>query len=225
MTNKITPRSIREELQNLRFENTFNPYADICSRYDEKRSAEYRAMLLETMLDAASDTEIDAIWLGRDLGYRGGRRTGLALTDDINFGRHVARWELKAERPTKGPPVKERTAEVIWDMLSQIQAPIFLWNVFPLHPFEPEKYFSNRSHNRRERREGERVLSLIVSLLRPQRIVAIGNDAAKSAQYLFPYMEVNHVRHPSYGGQRQFCEQICDLYAIDGESGTQELPF
>jgi len=225
MTNKITPKTIRENLQNLRFDNTFNPYADLCPRYDEKRSAECRAQLLENILDAASNVEIDAIWLGRDLGYRGGRRTGLALTDDINFERHVARWKLQTVRPTKGTPVKERTAEVIWDMLSEIQAHIFLWNVFPLHPFEPETHFSNRSHNRRERQEGERVLSLIAALLKPQRIVAIGNDAAKSARNLFPHLEVHHVRHPSYGGQRQFCEQICDLYSVDRSNDAQQLPL
>ena len=52
-----------------------------------------------------ADAELDAIWVGRDLGYRGGRRTGLALTDDVYFADHLERWGLDVQRPTYGKPV------------------------------------------------------------------------------------------------------------------------
>ena len=87
------------------------------------------------MLDAASAVEIDAMWIGRDLGHRGGRRTGLALTDDIRFASHTKRWGIEVDRPTQGTPVGERTASIVWEMLEQIDQNVFLWNVFPLHPY------------------------------------------------------------------------------------------
>ena len=155
---------------------------------------------------------IDAIWVGRDLGYRGGRRTGLALTDDVHIDRHARRWDLVAERPTIGAAVAERTAAVIWSMLDQIDAKIFLWNVFPLHPHESGKPFTNRHHNARERRAGEELLQALIALLRPARIIAIGNDAAAAANRVVDIVPVICVRHPSYGGQFQFLCQIAELY-------------
>jgi uracil-DNA glycosylase len=173
------------------------------------------------MVEAAAREPIDAIWVGRDLGYRGGRRTGLALTDDVHIDRHAKRWELVAERPTIGAAVAERTAAIIWGMLGDIDSRVFLWNVFPLHPHKPDEPFTNRQHNARERRAGEEVLRELITLLKPARIVAIGNDAAAAAGRVADVMPVICVRHPSYGGQTEFMRQIADLY--DATVGQKRL--
>jgi hypothetical protein len=164
------------------------------------------------MLEAATRAEVDAVWIGRDLGYRGGRRTGLALTDDVHLADHGGRWGVATPRPTRGNPIAERTAAVIWRALLQIGAPIFLWNVFPLHPHEPNEPFTNRAHNVRERRAGEDLLVELVHMLKPRRLVALGNHAAKVATRICETQEVVLVRHPSYGGLRQFEQQISQLY-------------
>ncbi|WP_226841664.1 uracil-DNA glycosylase [Acidithiobacillus ferrooxidans] len=166
------------------------------------------------MLSRAQSQDVDAVWIGRDLGYRGGRRTGLALTDDIHIVRHADRWGISADRPTIGSAVSERTAAVIWSMLERIEAGIFLWNVFPLHPHDMGSPFTNRQHNVRERRAGEEVLGRLIQLLKPRRIVAIGNDAAMAVARLESLVPIVSVRHPSYGGQRQFMDQISEMYSI-----------
>ncbi|WP_328592070.1 uracil-DNA glycosylase [Burkholderia sp. USMB20] len=178
-----------------------------------------RRRMLLAILKAATRSEIDSIWIGRDLGYRGGRRTGLALTDDVYMQAHTQRWGVNALRPTYGQPVAERTAAVIWGLLSQIGDPIFLWNVFPLHPHEPSKPFSNRSHSAAERRGGEDVLAELIDLLKPRRLVAIGNDAAATARKLSRNSNVEQVRHPSYGGQSQFLETMRCLYGLAPVTG------
>lgn len=204
-----------KELVNLRFENTFNPYAERCEVYDYFDAPSKRRAILRKMLEAASQVEVDAIWIGRDLGYRGGRRTGLALTDDIHFCHHVSRWQLDFNRLTKGDAVSERTATIIWSVLSQISSPVFLWNVFPLHPFEAGSPFSNRTHNSSERKAGVEILELLINFLRPRRLVAIGNDAESAANRFGDRCEVFKVRHPSYGGQNIFLKQIQSLYDIE----------
>jgi hypothetical protein len=176
-----------------------------------------RRALLESLLTRAASREIDSLWLGRDLGYRGGRRTGLALTDDLHMTAHASRWELTAVRPTKGAPIGERTAAIVWKLLQRIDSPVFLWNVFPFHPHDAGAPFTNRSHTRSERLVGEAVLSELVDLLRPKRIIGLGIDAGSAATRMGPRESAFAVRHPSYGGQPQFVKQITALYELPQE--------
>ncbi|QAA93596.1 uracil-DNA glycosylase [Pollutimonas thiosulfatoxidans] len=204
-----------EQVAAEQFEHCFNPYADRCPVHDSEDAPTERANTLSRLIQRAEACEVDAIWIGRDLGYRGGRRTGLALTDDVHIAPHLARWGLMAKRPTVGAAVAERTAAVIWQMLSQTQSNVFLWNVFPLHPHEPGNPFSNRQHNALERRFGEEALAALIGLLRPKRIVCIGNNAYDALGRFQGAIPTVAVRHPSYGGQKQFVAQISALYGIE----------
>lgn len=210
----MDPVQFVEALSTLKFENAFNPYSNRCVVHDLDDAPQRRSQTLLTVLETATKQDIDSIWIGRDLGYRGGRRTGLALTDDVHIHEYAARWGLSIQRPTKGDVAAERTASIIWSVLSQIEVSVFLWNVFPLHPHEPGNPFSNRSHNSLERRTGEEFLSQLILLLKPHRLVAIGNDAARTVHRLKCQHRILQVRHPSYGGQTQFLAKICKLYNL-----------
>ncbi len=210
-----------KEICSLSFENAFNPYSDRCEIYDYVDAPQIRRALLLKILTAASYAEVDSIWIGRDLGYRGGRRTGLALTDDVHLSHHAERWGMKVDRPTKGQAMPERTAAVIWSVLRLISSPVFLWNVFPLHPYEAGDPFSNRAHNKKERIAGEELLILLIEFLRPKRIVAIGNDADKIARKISGTLEVIKARHPSYGGQTDFLKQTHQIYKLNRTEHTQ----
>ncbi|KAA0914893.1 uracil-DNA glycosylase [Aquicoccus porphyridii] len=206
-------QEIFRTLEDIQFENTFNPYFERCPVYDAQDAPELRRRYLAEMLDRAADAELDAIWVGRDLGYRGGRRTGLALTDDVHFADHLERWGLDAQRPTFGKPIAERTAAAIWDVLLRVNVPVFLWNVFPLHPFIEGDPFSNRAHNAKERRVGVELLIKMVNYLQPKRIIAIGNDAYNVLSGVFTEDFIYKARHPSYGGKNEFLSAMQSLYA------------
>ena len=218
------PWGIVSMVRDLKFPNTFNPYVERCEQYDKPKAPEIRTGVLFDILCTAGKADIDAIWIGRDLGHRGGRRTGLALTDDIWFSAHTKRWGVDVDRPTCGPMVRERTATIVWEMLELIEENVFLWNVFPLHPFPEDDMYRNRAHIAIERDAGMALLLRLVSFLRPRRIIAIGKDSERALRKEMVEVDVWDVRHPSYGGERRFREQIASLYGLgicDSQPGLQ----
>lgn len=203
-----------DQIASVDITDTFNPYSNTCETFDKEDAASTRLHMLRTLLHSAKEHHVDSIWIGRDLGYRGGRRTGLALTDDYHIAEHGSRWGLEFIRPTNGTVVKERTATVIWNQLLQLNANIFMWNVFPFHPHKPGNPLSNRQHNAAERRIGMEILSELISLINPKNVVCIGNDAASAVAKLQTRQNFYKVRHPSYGGHTEFRRQISNLYNI-----------
>jgi hypothetical protein len=200
-------------IEGLRFPNTFNPYAEICSVHDRPNAAVVRRENLRRVVRAALENGVDSVWIARDLGYRGGRRTGLALTDEFHLVAHAKLLRSgPLERATNGPPVIERTALVIWRMLQLLNAPVFLWNVFPLHPHEPEDPLTNRNHSRAERTACQPLLLWVLQHLNPKKVVAIGRDAKLALDDI--NANATAVRHPSYGGQNDFVRDIATLYGL-----------
>lgn len=207
-------RSFIDALSAVQLNNVFNPYADHCALHDRDDAAARRRRNLELSLLTAVDLGVRTIWIARDLGYRGGRRTGLALTDEMHLDAYSELFRgLPVAKATKGPAVGERTANVIWRMLARTGEPVFLWNVFPLHPHEPDDPMSNRCHTARERDACGEFFHAIVDLLQPEKIIAIGGDAHRAVESLG--ISSVQVRHPSYGGQNVFIRQIEEAYDLE----------
>ena len=209
----MTPKTFVNSLAKVRLPTVFNPYSDRCAVYDRADAARRRKRNLEAFIEAALDHRVDTIWVARDLGYRGGRRTGVPLTDEVHLdqiGRLLGGIAL--ERATLGPAVSERTAAIIWKVLARIEQPVVLWNVFPFHPHDPDDPFSNRSHTLAERDATLTFLLALIKMVRPKQLIAIGRDAQHALDKLD--IHVVGVRHPSYGGQSGFIAALFDLYGV-----------
>ena len=206
----MTPKSFVSALAAANLPSVFNPWRDCCSIHDRRDAAARRRANLQGMLEAALDAHVETIWIARDLGYRGGRRTGVPLTDEVHLTHASALMGgIALERATQGPAVAERTAAIVWQVLGRIGQPVMLWNVFPLHPHEADDPMSNRCHSRAEREATWPLLQALVSMVQPRRIVAIGRDAQMALTGLDT--EISAIRHPSYGGQREFIDGMLDL--------------
>jgi hypothetical protein len=202
-----------QRLSTLRIEDCFNPYADTCSVFDKKLAPSIRRQNLLQILTSLRSKQMIDVWVGRDLGYRGGRRTGLALTDEYSLDLYATHLRLNSlERATNGPASKERTAENIFRILTEVDLPVLTWNLLPLHPHESGKPFSNRQHTRAEAEVGVTFLKELCTIFFVRRVIAIGNDAAAWTRSITP--EQFHVRHPSYGGQTEFLTRMRELYSL-----------
>lgn len=208
----------------LRFDDAFNPYSDLCSDFDRPDAASIRRHNLISVLRAAIDRGVDSIWVARDLGYRGGRRTGLALTDEVHLGAHADLLGTPPlARSTNGPVMAERTATVIWQMLVSIKQPVFLWNVFPLHPHAAGDPMSNRCHTRGERLACRHIMVGLIQMLSPSRVLAIGRDAQLALEDLG--VKAEKVRHPSYGGQAEFMAGVSTHYGLNLADAQETAPL
>jgi hypothetical protein len=198
------------------FSDTFNPYIDICPLFDLELAPKIRQHNLAQCLEAAKRRNA-SLWIGRDLGYRGGRRTGLALVDEAHLNCFETSLGVeKLSRATKGPVFWERTASIIADAMVRVNEPVFTWNAFPFHPHEPNKPMSNRQHTRAEAQVGAEILCELIALVKPRQLIAIGNDAASSLRDIG--IDTLEVRHPSYGGVKDFITGIERIYGLDSKA-------
>lgn len=220
----MTAKDFVASLSEIRLSGVFNPYSERCAEHDCAEAADYRRANLESFLEAAIDTGVDTVWIARDLGYRGGRRTGVPLTDEVHLECMSRLFDgLPVKRATLGPVVAERTAAVIWSVLNHINCQVFLWNVFPLHPHEQGQPMSNRCHTRAERETCRPLLLALLDMLSPSRVIAIGRDAHSALTDLG--IDAVTVRHPSYGGQKEFKASLFDLYGINVSTVNQGSLF
>lgn len=221
------PETFAAALSQTHLPSVFNPYRETCSEHDRADAALVRRRNLARCLEAALASRVDTIWIARDLGYRGGRRTGVPLTDEVHLGpAGVLMGGIELERATRGPVVAERTAAVIWRVLAKIGEPVVLWNIFPFHPHEADDPLSNRCHTRAEREATWPLLIALISMIAPKRIMAIGRDAGFALSGMD--VPVTVVRHPSYGGQTEFIAGVHAIYGLTQEHDrgrTADLPL
>lgn len=199
----MNPTIFVNALSKIELKAVFNPYRDRCDIHDLSDGPVVRKRNLRKYLQSIVDLGSDTIWMGRDLGYRGGRRTGLALTDEERLNLFAKLYPGSVpEKATKGPIVAERTATEIWNILSRLEMPPLLWNVFPFHPHELNSPMTNRRFTTSELANVSDLNHELVTWLKIKKIICIGQDAATYAKSLG--LEVDCVRHPSYGGTKDF---------------------
>jgi hypothetical protein len=217
----MSPSSFVKDLASVALANVFNPYSDVCDVHDKVDAPAARRGNLRSLLAASIELGVDTIWMGRDLGYRGGRRTGVALTDEFHLPELDKVYPgCESRQATRGPAMAERTAAEIWAVLRLLDLPPLLWNVFPFHPYEAGNPFSNRRFTARELSHVDELNGILIDWLPIRRVVAIGQDAALYAERFG--VEVITVRHPSYGGVAEFRQGMRTLYGLSEHRGADD---
>lgn len=164
------------------------------------------------------------------VGYQGGHFSGIAMTSErilLGFLRergiapeHVVRGHQfqRTSNPLLRPSgFSEPTATVVWQALVQSGCDpnhFVLWNIFPWHPFHPEKgMLSNRTPTTKELRAGPAVIEKLLALLPPVKILAIGEKSAATLGEMGLIYE--KLRHPAQGGVGIFRAQFSQIIRKD----------
>ena len=98
-----TPQTFADALALTALKSVFNPYRDYCSLHDRADGARVRKRNLVRCLEAAIDAHVDTIWIARDLGYRGGRRTGVPLVRCGEASHSTERPTARLSRSARPP--------------------------------------------------------------------------------------------------------------------------
>lgn len=200
------PTDFVAALAAVRIANVFNPYTDHCHRHDLIDGPAIRRTNLELFLTAGLSAPIDEVWIGLELGQRGGRRTGLPLTDEMHLAALSDYWGVTGiRRATTGPPIAEDTASWVWKAVNSSAQRVFFWNAFPLQCHQVEST-TNRNHSAAEAELLRPYLQWVLQRTAPSRVVALGLPAQRALKRAG--IESRYVRHPARGGGKTFVESI-----------------
>jgi hypothetical protein len=147
--------------------------------------------------------------IGEAPGHNGCALTGIPFTSQrvLTSSAHQFIAILRPSLAGAGS-VTEPTATIVWaHLLSCVAVPAF-WNAFPFHPHKSGIIKSNRAPKPGEIASGHRFLDLVIRILCPDTVVAVGKVAAKALTHSFPTLSFIPVTHPSRGRKAAFISGI-----------------
>ena len=151
--------------------------------------------------------------VGEAPGYRGCLLTGIPFSSEALLTEPPHRFlrQLRHDLHIEGA-TSEATASMVWAFLAGRRTLPLFWNAFPFHPHRRGEPQSNRAPGAAEVVEGRSYLQALGRLYRPGLVAGVGNKGYAAACAAFPDLVVGRIRHPSYGGKREFNEGMRRLY-------------
>lgn len=185
------------------------PDGEVTNFYRAKRTNLQRSNLQE-YLAFMHEKGTDVLLVGEAPGYNGCRLTGVPFTSEFVIRKGVLKGKLfgvdNGYKASHKKVKKEQSATAMWSVLEEMEVLPLLWNAFPFHPYKKGKPDSNRKPTAKELEVGKFYLSELIELFDIKTVIAVGNVA----DHVLYRMEIEHtkVRHPSYGGKKEFKEQL-----------------
>ncbi len=180
--------------------------------YNPYRISLARDNLVQYLRLVAAQPGRPVLLVGEALGYRGGRLTGIPFSSErlLRQAPHPLLRALRERVHVEGE-ASEATATLVWGALAgRRRLPLF-WNAFPFHPHRPDCPDSNRAPTGAEVAEGQAYLRRLVATYRPRLVAGLGKKGYLAAQRALPDARVSPLRHPSYGGKREFERGLASL--------------
>ena len=178
-------------------ETVFNPYRT-------KALANNLELYLNYII---SQSGAKILLIGEAPGYKGCRLTGIPFSSGalIKAKQHKIFSDISGDVVLKKVDL-ENSASAVWESLVAVKYYPLFWNAFPFHPHPKGNSNKNRAPNKQEMIEGQEYLSALAEIFSPTVIAGIGRKGESAGKQVFPESEVVYIRHPSYGGKKEFIE-------------------
>ena len=152
--------------------------------------------------------------IGEAPGYKGCRITGIPFTSSELFVKtsNIKIFNDLKEKVFLEKIEHENTATIIWEYLKNKNELPILWNSFPYHPFNINNPKSNRTPTNKEIEESKYFIKELVKIFNPKIIAAIGRKGEKVLHQIYPNKNIEYIRHPSYGGKKEFINGMEKIY-------------
>jgi len=197
-----------ESLMQIEGHHLFNPLTDVCPLFDKQDAPLIRQKNLRIYLDAID--KCGSVVFGEAGGYNGYRKTGLAFTSDLQLPMMSKVYNLpKLNYATKSGRHNEMSATFVWKIIPNLVNPPFIWNIVPMHPHAGSP-MTNRTPNKKDHEVVRDNVELFLKTFKFDRYFAIGRVAEKKLKELG--YDVTYIRHPSYGGDKQFTAQMYEYF-------------
>ncbi len=104
----------------------------------------------------------------------------------------------------------ENTASIVWEYLQSVTRLPLFWNAFPFHPHPAGNERKNRAPSVAEVNEGSEYLKELADIFQPSTIAGLGHKGTACVKKVFNE-DVLYIRHPSYGGKRDFLKGMSEV--------------
>lgn len=198
-----------------------NPYRDSLPGVEHPQAASIRQQNLQAYLEHFKHKPATLI-LGEAPGWRGCRFSGVAFTCEAQLT--SGELPFRGKRSSLADPLhgldgnpglkahslatgyREASAAIFWRCLLPYAQDFLVWNIFPFHPHQPGEPLTNRRPVISEGIAHIQFLEKVIERLQPVDILAVG----RYSQAILWRSSIPHhpIRHPSYGGARQFETQV-----------------
>ena len=183
----------------------FNPYSVHLPSVDPSHNLD---VYLRALIEFPYTNDL---LVGEAPGHAGCAKTGIPFTSEHVIANHPYCFIARIRPFLKcGTNQRERTATMVWNCVSSgkrpTKGPPAFWNSFPFHPHYNGQLNKNRPPSAAEIQFGATILCLVLQILTPKRVFAIGRAAESCLQKHFPSLPAPHIPHPSFGGHGDFTD-------------------
>lgn len=176
-----------------------------------------QAKNLALYLHRMSDLNPRWLLVGEAPGCHGCRWSGIPFTSEDLLVKNSFLSDGAFSVRDRGNPERDASATAVWKYLAEREFYPLMWNAYPFHPHGEGNVNSNRSPTGRELEVGRKFLQELIGIfgIKNENIIAVGRAAEKSLTR-FDFLKsasrsFKEVRHPSYGGQKEFCKGLDEL--------------